>query len=186
MIDNLPKSQKGIHLLKDGIMITQLISFDEIKNIATKAAEFIQLNTYEEEIPILLVTLKGSVRFACEVMNRLRTPYSLEFIQCKSYEGTESTGRVFVNPLFDPINLRNRQVFIIENIVDTGRTIESLLKFVGEDVKVVTMLDKPSRRVVPVKINFVGKEIPDLFVIGFGLDYNGRYRDLNYIGVLTP
>ena len=106
-----------------------------------------------------------------------------------SYDGTESIGDVRIDKDMD-LSCKGREVLIVEDIVDTGRTlreVKKLLKRKGAaDVKVVSLLDKPERRVVEIEADYIGFRVPDEFVVGYGLDYNQKYRNLPYIGVLKP
>jgi len=102
-------------------------------------------------------------------------------------DGTESTGRIkIMKDLDDPI--KDKNVLVVEDIIDSGRTLSHLLSFLKvrepKSLKLCTLLDKPDRRVVEVNVDYVGKEIPDLFVVGYGLDYAQKYRNLPYIGVV--
>ena len=139
------------------------------------------------EVPLLVALLKGSVPFLSELMKHIDLPVELDFMVVSSYDGTESVGEVHVIKDLDrPI--KGESILIVEDIVDTGRTlnsISSLLKHKGaKDVTICTLLDKPERRVVDVDVEYVGFNCPNEFVIGFGLDFNEKYRNLPYIGVL--
>ena len=123
----------------------------------------------------------------CELAKRVTLPVSIDFMSVSSYGGTESTGVIkIVQDLTEPVT--GRQVLIVEDIVDSGRTLSHLAKMLNErgaeDVKICTLLDKPDRRVVDVKVDYVGFTIPDEFVVGYGLDYDQKYRTLPYIGVV--
>ncbi len=141
----------------------------------------------EGDLPILVALLKGSVPFLCELMKHIDLPVELDFMDVSSYDGTESVGEVRVLKDLDrPI--KNANILIVEDIIDTGKTLDSvmkLLKYKGaKRVDVVSLLDKPSRRVTPVEVRYIGFEVPNEFVIGFGLDFNEKYRNLPYVGVL--
>ena len=124
----------------------------------------------------------------CELAKRIKLDVSLDFMSVSSYGGdTKSSGIVkIVKDLDEP--LEGKHVIIIEDIVDSGRTLSYLLKMLGDrgpaSVKLCTLLDKPERRVTDVKVDYTGFEIPDEFVVGYGLDYDQRYRNLPYIGVV--
>ena len=140
-----------------------------------------------KDIPILLCILNGSVMFTAELMKRLDFDLQLVSMKLSSYSGTQSSGVIKqVMGLTSPV--KGRRVIIVEDIVDTGVTINSLKTLLynkgAHDVKVVTLLDKPSRRQVDVKADYIGFEVENEFVVGFGLDYNQKYRNLPYIGVL--
>lgn len=140
-----------------------------------------------KEVPLLVALLKGSVPFLCELMKHIDLPIEIDFMDVSSYDGTESVGEVRVLKDLDRA-IKDVNILIVEDIVDTGKTLDSvtkLLKYKGaKSVEVITLLDKPSRRVTPVKVRYVGFEVPNEFVIGFGLDFNEKYRNLPYVGVL--
>lgn len=141
---------------------------------------------YAGEMVCLICILKGSVFFTCELAKRITSPVELEFMSVSSYgAGTESSGVVrIVNDLGTSIEGKN--VIVIEDIIDSGRTLSYLLENLKtrnpKTLKLCTLLDKPDRRVVEVPVDYVGFEIPDEFVVGYGLDYNQQYRNLPYIG----
>lgn len=124
----------------------------------------------------------------CELAKRISVPVSLDFMSVSSYGGdTKSSGVVrIVKDLDEP--LKDKHVIVIEDIVDSGRTLSYLLDMLESrgpaDVKLCTLLDKPDRRVVDVKVDYTGFEIPDEFVVGYGLDYDQKYRNLPYIGMV--
>ena len=137
----------------------------------------------------LVCVLKGGAFFMCELAKRITIPVSLDFMSVSSYgSGTRSTGVVkLIKDLDEPID--GRDVIVVEDIIDTGRTLSYLLKVLKDrkpnSIKLATMLDKPDRREVEVEVDYQGFQIPDEFVIGYGLDYDQRYRNLPYIGVLS-
>ncbi len=137
----------------------------------------------------LICVLKGGTFFMCELAKRITIPVSIDFMSVSSYgDDTVSTGIVrIIKDLDKPIE--GKDVIVVEDIIDTGRTLSYLLKVLKDrkpnSVKLATMLDKPDRRVVDdVNVDYTGFEIPDEFVVGYGLDYAERYRNLPYIGVL--
>lgn len=141
---------------------------------------------YGDESVCLICILKGSVFFTCELAKRITSPVEMEFMSVSSYgAGTESSGVVrIVNDLGTSIEGKN--VIVIEDIIDSGRTLSYLLENLKtrnpKSLKLCTLLDKPDRRVVDVAVDYVGFVIPDEFVVGYGLDYDQRYRNLPYIG----
>lgn len=139
------------------------------------------------EVPLIVGLLKGSVPFLAELIKHLNMDVSFEFMDVSSYEGTESIGDVRVN-LDLRTSVKGIPVLLVEDIVDTGRTLQEvkrLLKNKGaSDVKIVSLLDKPERRVVEIEADYVGFVVPNEFVVGFGLDFNQKYRNLPYVGVL--
>ena len=137
----------------------------------------------------LICILKGSIFFTCELAKRITVPVTIDFMSCSSYgAGTKSSGVVkLVKDLDEPLEGKN--VIVIEDIIDSGRTLSYLLEILSArkpaSLKLCTLLDKPDRRVMPVHVDYTGFEIPDEFVVGYGLDYDQRYRNLPYIGVLS-
>ena len=136
----------------------------------------------------LVCVLKGGSFFMTELAKRITVPVSLDFMSVSSYGGsTKSSGVVrIVKDLDEP--LEDKDVLVVEDIVDSGRTLSYLLELLHDrgprSVKLCTLLDKPERRVVDVKVDYTGFEIPDEFVVGYGLDYDQKYRNLPYIGVV--
>ena len=124
----------------------------------------------------------------CELAKRITVPVTMDFMSASSYgSSTKSSGVVkIVKDLDEP--LKDRHVLIVEDIVDSGRTLSYPIKMLGDrdpaSIKLCTLLDKPERRVTDVKVDYTGFEIPDEFVVGYGLDYDQRYRNLPYIGVV--
>ena len=136
----------------------------------------------------LICILKGSVFFTCELAKRITVPVSLDFMSVSSYgDGTQSSGRVKIAKDLDE-SLEGKDVIVIEDIIDSGRTLAYLLDVLAKrnpnSLKLCTLLDKPDRRVTDVKVDYVGFEIPDEFVVGYGLDYAQKYRNLPFVGVV--
>lgn len=136
----------------------------------------------------LICVLKGGSFFLCELAKRISVPVSLDFMSVSSYgSDTKSSGVVrIVKDLDDSI--KGKDVLVVEDIVDSGRTLSYLLEMLQdrgpESLRLCTLLDKPERRVVDVKVDYTGFRIPDEFVVGYGLDYDQRYRNLPYIGIV--
>lgn len=136
----------------------------------------------------LVCVLKGGSFFMCELAKRITVPVSIDFMSVSSYGGeTQSSGVVkIVKDLDEP--LLDKDVIIIEDIVDSGRTLSYLMEMLKKrgtkSLALCTLLDKPERRISDVKVNYTGFNIPDEFVVGYGLDYDQRYRNLPYIGVV--
>lgn len=136
----------------------------------------------------LVCVLKGGVFFMCELAKRITVPVSMDFMSVSSYGSeTKSSGVVkIIKDLDEP--LKGKNVIVIEDIVDSGRTLSYLLEMLKkrepESLALCTLLDKPERRVIDVKVDYTGFNIPDEFVVGYGLDYDQRYRNLPYIGVV--
>lgn len=142
-----------------------------------------------KEITMVCI-LKGAASFACELAKRIDLPVEMEYMRCSSYGNeTESSGVVKIDLDLDrPI--RDKNILVVEDIIDTGRTMNYLLDILRsrgpEDVKLCSLLDKPDRRIVDVSIDYTGFVIPDKFIVGYGLDYAQKYRNLPYIGVVEP
>lgn len=136
----------------------------------------------------LICILKGSVFFMCELAKRITVPVSMDFMSVSSYgDGTKSSGIVKIAKDLDE-TLEGKDVIVIEDIIDSGRTLYYLLEVLQKrqpkSLKLCTLLDKPDRRVKDVKVDYVGFAIPDEFVVGYGLDYAQKYRNLPYIGIV--
>ena len=136
----------------------------------------------------MICILKGASFFTCELAKRITVPVYIDFMSVSSYgNGTSSTGRVRIMKDLDE-SVEGENVLIVEDIIDSGRTLKYLsdiLKSRGaKSVRICTLLDKPERRVVDVKVDYTGYNIPDEFVVGYGLDYAQKYRNLPYIGVV--
>lgn len=163
-----------------------LITEDEIIKRSNEIGEQISKD-YEGKLPILVALLKGSVPFLSELMKHITIDMETEFMDVSSYEGTESTGEVKIVKDLDR-SIKGCDVLIVEDIVDTGRTLKTVKELLyskgANSVKVVTLLNKKERRVIDIEADYIGFEIPDEFVIGFGLDFNQKYRNLPYVGVL--
>ena len=137
----------------------------------------------------LIGILKGSIFFICELAKRITVPVTMDFMSVSSYgAGTKSSGVVkLIKDLDEPIE--GKDVLVVEDIIDSGPTLSYLLKNLSSrnpaSIRLCTLLDKPERREVDVEVDYQGFSIPDEFVIGYGLDYDQRYRNLPYIGVLS-
>lgn len=163
-----------------------LVSQEQITERAKKLGKQIS-EDYKDKYPILVALLKGSVPFMAELMKYIDIDMETEYMDVSSYAGTKSTGEVKIIKDLDR-SIKGCDVIIVEDIVDTGRTLktvkELLLSKGANSVKIVTLLDKPQGRVVEVDVDYVAFTIPDEFVIGFGLDFDQKYRNLPYVGVL--
>ena len=143
---------------------------------------------YEGRQVHLVCVLKGGSFFMCELAKRITVPVSMDFMSVSSYgSATKSSGVVkIVKDLDEP--LRGKDVIVIEDIVDSGRTLSYLIELLRDrqpaSVSLCTLLDKPDRRVVDVDVDYTGFQIPDEFVVGYGMDYDQKYRNLPYIGVV--
>ena len=167
--------------------IRVLLSEEEVDRRIKEVADQINRDYAGKEVHLICV-LKGGVFFMCELAKRITVPVSLDFMSVSSYgDDTKSSGVVrIVKDLDQP--LEGKDVLIVEDIVDTGRTLHYLMKVLNDrqpaSMKLCCMLDKPERRIVDVKSDYVCFNIPDEFVVGFGLDYAQKYRNLPYIGVI--
>jgi hypoxanthine phosphoribosyltransferase len=144
---------------------------------------------YEDKHLLLVPVLKGAIVFVADLLREIELPVQIEFLSSSSYgEKTESNGAPVLSGLHTDI--RDRHVLVVEDIVDTGATLGSVLEQMRlrspATLKVCTFLDKPSRRVSQVNVDYVGFEVPNRFVVGYGLDYGERYRSLPFVGVLKP
>ncbi len=166
-----------------------MLSEEKIKGIVRELAQRIS-EDYKDKNLLLVGLLKGSVMFMSDLMKELSIDCAIDFICVSSYGvGTESSGRVnVVKDISQPLD--GKDVLIVEDIIDSGNTLSFITKYFqaknAASVKICTMLSKPSRRVVEIPVDYVGQEVPDEFVIGYGLDYAEKYRNLPYIGVLKP
>lgn len=167
--------------------ISVLISEDKINARIAELAEQIS-NDFKGETVKLICILKGSVIFTCELAKRLEVPVLFDFMQVSSYgSATVSSGKLNVKKDLDE-DIEGDNVIIVEDIVDSGNTLSRLVPMLKErnpkTLKVCTLLDKPDRRTADVDVDYNGFIIPDEFVVGYGLDYDQKYRNLPYIGVL--
>jgi len=143
---------------------------------------------YEGKTVYLICILKGSVYFTCELAKRITVPVVMDFMQCSSYgAATKSSGVVKLSKDLD-MAITDQDVIIIEDIIDSGRTLSHLKSLLEQrktaSLRICTLLDKPERRVSDVDVDYVGFQIEDKFVVGYGLDYDQQYRNLPYIGVV--
>lgn len=143
---------------------------------------------YEGKQVHMICVLKGGSFFMCELAKRITVPVSLDFMAVSSYGGnTKSSGVVKIIKDLDEA-IKDKDVLVVEDIVDSGRTLSYLMEMLQargpKSLRLCTLLDKPDRRVVKVKVDYTGFHIPDEFVVGYGLDYDQKYRNLPYIGVV--
>lgn len=165
-----------------------LLSEKEVDDRIQAIGEQISRNYAGKQVHLICV-LKGGSFFLCELAKRITVPVSLDFMSVSSYGSeTKSSGVVkIIKDLDEPI--KGKDVLVIEDIVDSGRTLSYLMEMLKDrgpaSLKLCTLLDKPDRRVIDVPVDYTGFEIPDEFVVGYGLDYDQRYRNLPYIGVIS-
>jgi len=145
-------------------------------------------NLYNDEEVIFLCTLKGAVFFCIDLLKNYSGNAKLEFVKIASYDGENTTGDIDLSLPVDEKNIRDKKVIIVEDIVDTGLSLSYLYTYIKnmepKKLEICVLLDKNERRIVPVKVDYTGFVIDNLFVIGYGLDYNQKYRNLPYIKVL--
>lgn len=167
--------------------ISVLIPEEKVESRIRELAEQISRDYEGKEIRMVGI-LKGASFFMCELAKRITVPVSIDFMQVSSYGGkTESTGTVKIRKDLDD-SIEGLDVMIVEDIIDSGRTLAFLGDFLkskgAKSIRYCTLLDKPERRVVDLKADYSGFEIPNKFVIGYGMDYDQKYRNLPYIGVI--
>lgn len=162
-----------------------LIEENEIKQ---KVAEIgSQINAeYRDRNPVIIGVLKGAFMFLADLLRETDIPLEVDFLSIRSYNGTESSGVVRITHDLS-LNIENRDVILVEDIIDTGRTVKYILDNLRtrkpRTLSVCALLNKEERRVIDVPLKYVGFTIPGLFVVGYGLDFNNRCRNLKYIGV---
>jgi hypoxanthine phosphoribosyltransferase len=166
-----------------------LLSGEEVQaRVAELGAQL--AGDYEGRDPVLVSVLKGSIIFLADLVRAMPIPLSIDLMEVSSYgAATESSGQVRI--LKDlSTSIEGREVIVVEDIIDTGLTLNYLLRYLHDkqpaSIRICCLLDKPARRLAPIEIDYRGFTIPDRFVIGYGLDYGERYRNLPYIGVLRP
>ena len=166
--------------------VNVLINKARLENRIEEMAKQIEKD-YEGKDIVFIGILKGSVMFMTELAKNIKSNVELDFMDVSSYEGTESSGDVRINS--DIRNsIKGKDVIIVEDIIDNGRTLTYLIEYLKQkqpnSLKIATMLSKPSRRIMELNVDYIGFSINDEFVVGYGLDYNEKYRNLPYIGYL--
>ncbi len=167
--------------------ITVLIDEETIENRIKEIAEQISKDYEGKEVRLICI-LKGSIFYTAELAKRLRIPSTIDFMSVSSYgAGTVSSGQVNIKKDLDE-SIEGLDVIVVEDIVDTGNTLSQLIpelkKRNPKSIEITTLLDKPSRREVDIDVRYIGFEVEDKFVVGYGLDYDQNYRDLPFIGVV--
>ena len=168
-------------------VVHMMLSEEEVNSKIAEMAEKID-NDYKGKSIHLICILKGSVFFCCELAKRLTIPVTIDFMSASSYgNSTESSGKLNIKKDLDE-SIEGLDCLIVEDIIDSGNTLSLTQKMLAErnpaSLKLCTLLDKPERRVVDVDVEYVGFQIEDKFVVGYGLDYDQQYRNLPYIGVV--
>lgn len=167
-----------------------LLSEDELNAIITRlAGELDRDYASPDKRLVLLCILKGSVVFMGELMKKITVPVEIDFMRVSSYGGnTRTSGNINIILDLQRKDIEQCDILIVEDIIDSGRTLSHLSQYLklkgARSVKTCTLLDKPYRREMPFDVDYVGQNIPDEFVVGYGLDYNEKYRALPYVGVL--
>ncbi len=167
--------------------IRVLLSEEEVDKRIQEIGEQISKDYAGKQVHLVCV-LKGGSFFMCELAKRITVPVSLDFMSVSSYgSDTKSSGVVKIVKDLDE-SLADKDVIVVEDIVDSGRTLSYLLEMLRDrkpaSLRLCTLLDKPDRRVIDVDVDYTGFQIPDEFVVGYGLDYDQRYRNLPYIGIV--
>ena len=166
-----------------------LLSQEKLEKIVKSLAKQIEKDYNDKEF-MMVGLLKGSVQFMADLLKNINMMCTIDFMCVSSYgKGTKSTGRVnIIKDLSEPIDDKN--VIIVEDIIDSGNTLSFIKKYFSaknaKSVRICTLLNKPSRREVEIDVDYIGFDVPDEFVVGYGLDYQEYYRNLPYIGVLKP
>ncbi len=169
-----------------------LVSSDEINEITDRIAGQINHDYQDSGKKLVLICiLKGSLMFTSELMKKITLPMEVDFMKVSSYGAkTVSSGVINIHLDIKRDDMADVDFIIVEDIVDSGRTLSHLVRYLSErganSVKTCTMLDKPNRRTIHFVPDYCGKVIPDRFVVGFGLDYNEKYRNLPFVGILKP
>ena len=165
-----------------------LISAEEIEEKVSRMGRDISRD-YEGKDPVFVGVLKGCFIFMADLMRHVSIDCSMDFMAVSSYNGTNSTGAVKINKDLNG-QIENRHLILVEDILDSGVTLNYLKNYLmvrrPASISVATLMDKPSRRKADIYADYSCFEVPDAFVVGYGLDYNERYRNLPYIGILKP
>ena len=165
-----------------------LVNANEIKDRVSEIAEEIDRDYLGRKL-LLVGILRGAFVFLADIAKQLKGRFAFDFVSASSYGsvGTESNGRVeLLKGITDPVD--GLDILVVDDILDTGATLSFVTRYIkskgARSVKICTLLNKPDRRKVPIKADYLGFTIPDEFVVGYGLGYNGEYRNLPYVGVL--
>ncbi len=166
-----------------------LVTEEEVKEIVKELGKKIT-EDYRGKNLFLITVLKGAVVFLGDLMREIKIPCEIDFMVTSSYgSGTVSSGNVKIVKDID-VPLEDKDVLIVEDILDSGLTLDFLMDLLKnrnpKSIEICTLLDKPSRRVANIEAKYTGRQIPDEFVVGCGLDYDEKYRNLPFIGVLKP
>lgn len=167
--------------------IKTLLTREEVEKKIKELAKEIEKDYCGKDL-LVIGLLKGSIMFMSDLIKEMDLPVMIDFMSVSSYSGTTSTG--VINVLKDTdISVKDKDVLIVEDIIDTGLTLSHVKKLLedrgAKSLKICTLLDKPSRRTIEMKGDYVGFEIPDEFVVGYGLDYDQHHRNLPYVGIVV-
>lgn len=167
-----------------------LLSEDDLKNIVERLGAQIT-EDYKDKNLVIVSVLKGSVLFMADLMRAIKLPCKIDFMAVSSYgAGTKTSGVVKIIKDLDTEVVSGNDLLIVEDILDSGVTLEYLMKILSarnpNSIKICTLLDKPERRKANIKADYAGAQIPDAFVVGYGLDYDEKYRNLPFVGALKP
>ena len=163
-----------------------LINESKLENRVKELAKQIEKDYKDKDI-LFLGVLKGSAVFMVELAKKIKNNVEFEFVEISSYEGTNSTNNIKLTKDITR-NIEGRDIIIVEDIIDTGKTLDYLINYLKtkniNSLKIATLLSKPSRRVIELNVDYIGFKIDDVFVVGYGLDYEQKYRNLPYIGYI--
>src|SRR5829696_6131589 len=167
-----------------------LLTEDQIQSRVAELGAAISTDMAGRQITLVSV-LKGSLPFMADLMRAIPSPVRIDLMEVSSYGGTTTESSGLVRILKDlSATIEGEDVLIVEDIIDTGLTLNYLIRYLRgknpKSLRICTLLDKPARRLVDIPVDYVGFEIPDQFVVGYGLDYGERYRNLRFVGVLRP
>ena len=173
-----------MHEAVEKVLVTQDEIIEKCKELGAQiTSDYKAAN----EVPYVVGLLKGSVPFMAEIIKHIDLDIQIDFMDVSSYQGTKSVGDIRIDKDIDR-SVNGLSILLVEDIVDTGRTLKEVKRMLtnkgAKDVKVVSLLDKPDRRVVDIQAEYSGFAIPNEFVVGYGLDYDQKYRNLPYIGIL--
>jgi hypoxanthine phosphoribosyltransferase len=164
--------------------IETLISERRIRGRVAELGREVSSCYGKKHLTVIFIS-SGALVFAADLIRNIALPIHIDSISASSYRGTRSSGMIKTSTALK-VDIRNRHVLIVDDILDTGRTLAEVTSGIGKyhpkDIRTCVLLDKPSRRAVPFTADFVGFEIPDVFAVGYGLDYNEYYRNLPFIG----
>lgn len=166
-------------------VVKKLIPKEEIDRRINELANIISKD-YKNKKPFFICLLKGGWVFSADFLRKLKIPVFIDFLTASSYKNnTIPSGKVIIESKLSSL-IKGKDVLILEDIVDTGHTMSKIVKYLKskkpKSLKVCTLLDKPSRRKVKVKLDYVGFQVPDKFIVGYGIDYADKYRNLPFVG----